>query len=278
MDQSGVQFLGAKDQIPGQTETVRSISVKLVVIVCSVWMVMFTFLLPFLSFFLNDFLGYLKILCNEPAANIVCGSGVNYAQLALALGRVDADGNPIGCRCEEGYLQDWACAENGFSISRFISTPPGTGAMAAFSWWPCLGMWYYGQGSSRFISIFSPFRGYAVIATLIVFQCFFGLFLINTVCIVKNIHFGMTFSFIGAAVVHYIILSLSLGISTVRGVSINTALWFGLFSAGSGLMFEVDETWMGQHAFWLGECFGLGSAFMITPILIIQDWLGVKYE
>jgi len=228
--------------------------------------VVFAFGLPLWSLFFNDVLGFVRTLCTTPARDIKCGSGAPYVEIAELLGRRDANGTLVGCACEEGILRDWACAAGApqFSISYFISTPPGTGAMAALSFWPILGQWYFGAGTLR------P-HGNLVIGSLIAFQLFYGLFLINTSCIFPAIHGRVVEAFIVAEIVHFGAIGVSVGTRTFAGKLISAALAFGVVSILVGRAFPVGPSFLGQHAFWLGECFGISAAFTVAPVLLLFE-------
>jgi len=150
--------------------------------------VLFLFSQPMLSWLFNDVLGYAADLCETPADEIQCGNQANYVEIAEKLGRRNAAGELIGCSCEDGILRDWSCAAGAtsFSISYFISTAPGTGMMAALSAWPMIGAWFYGAGTLRKMSHADggvTAEMDILGATLIAFQLFYGLFLVNTTCV-----------------------------------------------------------------------------------------------
>lgn len=234
--------------------------------------VLFLFSLPILSWLFNDVLGLAKDLCETPAEEIQCGSGASYMEIAEKLSRRNAHGELVGCSCEDGILQDWACAVGSgrFSISYFIATAPGTGMMAALSAWPILGMWYYGAGTLRRVSHEDGANTITLgflEGTLIAFQFFYGLFLINTVCVEPTFHTVSVVLFILASVVHYITVAYTIGTSTRRGKFISTFVAVAVAAVVLGAVWPTSPSWLGQHAFWLGECIGLSAGMSLAPIL-----------
>mmetsp|Transcript_93839 Transcript_93839/g.236449 ORF Transcript_93839/g.236449 Transcript_93839/m.236449 type:complete len:311 (+) Transcript_93839:85-1017(+) len=235
--------------------------------------VLFLFSLPFLSWLFNDVFGFAKNLCETPAEEIQCGSGVSYVEIAEKLGRWSADGELVGCGCEDGIFRDWSCAvgTTSFSISYFISTAPGTGAMAALSAWPCIGAWFYGAGALRRLSRTEGTNAFTldfVGGTLVAFQFFYGLFLINTTCIARTLHTISVALFNVAAVVHYLAVAYTVDRSTRAGLYITISVAVGVVAIALGAVWPESPSWLGQHAFWLGECIGLSSGMSIAPILM----------
>lgn len=235
--------------------------------------VFFVFSQPLLSWLLNDVLGLAKDLCKTPAEQITCGSGERYELVAARLGRLDADKALVGCGCEEGILRDWACAANttSFSISYFISTAPGTGIMAALSFWPVIGMWIYGAGTLGHLACTGTEPGFLnlITNTLVLFQFSYGLFLINTTCIFPWLHTISVVLFNGSAVVHYLAVAYVVGWQTKVGQYLNASSFLGIAAIALGSLYPASPSWFGQHAFWLGECAGLSAGMAIAPILIL---------
>jgi len=235
--------------------------------------VLFLFLQPVLSWLFNDVFGMVQALCETPAEEIQCGSGVSYVEIAERLDRRNANGTLIGCSCEDGFLRDYACAvgTSSFSISYFISTAPGTGAMAALSTGPMIGAWFYGAGTLRQLS---HTEGSTVAkldvltGSLVAYQFFYGLFLINTVCIASTLHTISVVLFNMAAIVHYITVACTVDRSTRAGMYIIISVAVGVVAIGLGTLWPESPSWLGQHAFWLGECIGLTSGMSIAPILL----------
>merc|ERR1719330_826935 len=173
--------------------------------------------------------------CWTPADKIICGDGQNYTELAMQLNRV-YEGKYYGCACGEGIFRDYVCPvyeDRGsilwpptthFSISYFISTPSGTGAMAAFCIWPQVVMWHYGfsnpETMERTLNLgqLSPVvwfneDHYKIILrmTLVLFQFFFGLFLMNTLCVAPALHMFSVGGFLLFAILHYVAICLRVG-------------------------------------------------------------------
>jgi len=235
--------------------------------------VLFLFSQPMLSWLFNDVLGYAADLCETPADEIQCGNQANYVEIAEKLGRRNAAGELIGCSCEDGILRDWSCAAGAtsFSISYFISTAPGTGMMAALSAWPMIGAWFYGAGTLRKMSHADggvTAEMDILGATLIAFQLFYGLFLVNTTCVAPKFHVVSVVLFNSAAVVHYVTVAYYIGRSTQAGKYINVSVAVAIVAIFLGTVWPESPSWLGQHAFWLGECIGLSSGMSIAPILI----------
>uniref|UniRef100_A0A7S0AK55 Uncharacterized protein n=1 Tax=Pyrodinium bahamense TaxID=73915 RepID=A0A7S0AK55_9DINO len=237
-------------------------------------LMLFIFLLTLWSWLLNDSLRFRQTLCRTPSEDIMCGDGANFTELAQRLGRQGENGRLYGCSCEEGILADWACAvdTDRFSISYFISTAPGTGAMAALSAWPVLGMWRYGAGTLRHLRLahVGTMAEYDIVgATLAAFQLFYGLFLTNTLCVASTFHIVSVVLFIVALVVHYLLLAYLIGVGTAAGRLIVAACVAGVAAVSAGGLWPTGPSWLGQYAFWLGECIGLSAGFSIAPILIL---------
>lgn len=235
----------------------------------------FVFSQPLLSWLLNDVFGLAEDLCKTPADQITCGSGERYELVAARLGRRDAENALVGCGCEEGMLRDWACAANtgSFSISYFISTAPGTGIMAALSFWPMIGMWLYGSGTLSHLACTGSENGVLnlITHTLVLFQFFYGLFLMNTTCIFPWSHTISVVLFNGSAAVHYLAIAYVVGWQTKVGQYLNASCIFGIVAFALGALYPESPSWLGQHAFWLGECAGLSAGMTIAPILILFD-------
>jgi len=197
-------------------------------------------------------------------------------EIAEKLGRWSTHGVLVGCGCGDGIFRDWSCAAGttSFSISYFISTAPGTGAMAALSAWPCIGAWFYGAGALRKLShtegtktVTLDFVG----GSLVAFQFFFGLFLINTTCIAPNFHLISVAVFNVAAVVHYLAVAYTVDRSTRAGLYITISVAVGVAGIALGAVWPESPSWLGQHSFWLGECIGLSSGMSMAPILMFFE-------
>jgi len=240
--------------------------------------VIFLFGVPFWSWFFNDYLGLIYTSCETPARFIVCGDGSNYTETAVRLGRIQ-DGEYLGCSCQDGILADWACAvdQGGFSISYFISSAPGTGMLAALTAWPIISSWLYGPlrsvgaGAQDNYSI-SPTLRKVCSYSQVAFQFFYGLFLINTLCVVPTLHSVVVVTFIIALIVHFATIGYAFGgVDSNRGRCIYGLVIIGTVSVLIGFFWPTGSSWWGQHAFWLGEAIGMSSAFVIAPILTYLD-------
>mmetsp|Transcript_30297 Transcript_30297/g.87364 ORF Transcript_30297/g.87364 Transcript_30297/m.87364 type:complete len:346 (-) Transcript_30297:341-1378(-) len=240
-------------------------------------LVAYVFFLPIWSWLLNDVLGEVARLCGTPASQILCSNRGNYTDIALQFGRRNQRGELVGCGCGEGVLADWSCAPvegERFSISYFISTAPGTGAMAAFSAWPIMTQWIHGVGNSKFFgeacspSLAADSLAYSVMwYSQLVFHCFFGLFLMSTLCIQPIAHTVVVVLFIIALVVYFVLLAIVLGVGSKVGKFVLILTIVAVAALITGFSIRGGPSWFEQHAFWLGECIGLSLAFAITPVL-----------
>jgi len=256
-----------------------SVRFKLFQLVVLASFALFVFLLPFNSWVMNDVLGEASRLCTTPAAEIECGNGVSYPDIAMKLGRRNRHGELVGCGCGEGPLADWACAPSSdgrFSISYFISTAPGTGTMAAFSAWPIMAQWIHGVGNARmFCEQCVPYvhpSSWAYSAmwySQLLFQLFFGLFLMNTLCVQGTAHGVVVVCFLIAQAVYFFVLAFVLGVGTKFGKLVLVVGLGGGASTLVGMLIEPGTSWLSQHAFWLGECIGLTCVFSIMPVLAL---------
>ena len=141
------------------------------------------------------------------------------------------------------------------SISKFISNPPATGAMAAVSFMPLTLMWEYqdavlnGRGT-KFI------RG-LLYSSLTTFQIFYGGFLICTESYVPLwLHQTMVTSFGVSFIVHGMIIICGMSTSVYANIILN----IGILAFAS--LLYARGMW-----FWACECIGLTSMFLFTPIL-----------
>ncbi|CAK0893437.1 unnamed protein product [Prorocentrum cordatum] len=259
---------------------------------------LYLFTLPLLSDAMNNGvrLGGIQIidpmwpkLCKTPADQIHCGSLQNYTEIAVALGR-QVDGQYVGCGCGEGVLGDNACMVNipqnylagkpdGFSVSYYIGTGPGTGSMAALSSLPILGMWGYGLGSyDQWLPNAGPcfgwYLGRAVAATLTTFQLAYGGFLMCTFCVYPTMHFAFVGTFIASLALHFVLIAVIICYSRSKtamdsrlslAIMVITVLGSSLMVIGT--LWPTSPSWMGQHAFWLAECVGLSTGSLIGPLV-----------
>merc|ERR1719219_648251 len=102
--------------------------------------------------------------------------------------------------------------------------------------------------------------------TLGLFQFTYGLFLMNTVCMAPIFHSVSVVIFNVAMVVHYIAVSLHVGFKHSLSRVIQVMVWTAVLGIFLGAVYPVSPSWLGQHAFWLGECLGLTMGFGIAPV------------
>ena len=152
-------------------------------------------------------------------------------------------------------LADIGFAESGStSISKFIANPPATGAMASISFIPLTLMWEYQDYIlSRDLYFFNKKTW---VASLFLFQFFYGLFLTCTDGIAPDwlhtttvVLFGMSF------ICHSIIILLYIESRIISKV----ILGIGILSFLC-LLF-VKDMW-----FWVFECIGFTSMLIFTPM------------
>lgn len=264
---------------------------------------LYIFSLPILSRVFNDSTGFglwqpgWKKLCWTPSDYVFCGDRSNYTLLAMQHNRLASDGMYVGCSCGQGVFGDWLCKVQSpydvsrgagptpFSISYYISTPSGTGMMAAVTAWPILSMWLAGIDDNGIAmhninpGIDHSSGGLPVLWwTQVAFQLCYGLFLFCTSCIFEGLHGLFVSAFILSMVVHYSVLACKVGCHTLTGRLITTLCVVGVVSVLLGavishvVMVHIDPAlYVGQYAFWLGECVGLTSGFAIGPILLIME-------
>lgn len=219
-----------------------------------------------------------KGLCQLKGTDMACLNGQNLTQLLL-----DANRSTL-CSCGEGFFGEAICplqAQDGYSISAFISTPFATGSMAVLSALPILGMYRFMQllqEDDRVAAIASPCLLAATYFTFYVFVFFWGLFLVCTTCLLPNTHNAVVLVFIVALVAHFALLAqtirtrlkdsflafLTLGLLAVAVLSL-------LLGMASRFIFERYPTWWWPWGFWLGECMGLSVGFGLTPVIAIYD-------
>lgn len=234
----------------------------------------FMFGAPFWSWFFNDYLRWYVKSCETPATLIQCGSGADYTAIAVKLNRT-LRGQYIGCGCDDGILGDWSCAVNVpcFSLSYFVSSAPGTGCMAALTAWPVLSGWVYVPKKDAINPRASEWHFRAEWYAQVSFQFFYGLFLINTLCVNPQEHAIVVVAFIVSMVIHFAMVAFVFGgCNSSRGILIYGLIGFALVSEATGSLWPVSPSWLGQHAFWLGECVALVTAFSLMPVLTYLDY------
>ncbi|CAE8609425.1 unnamed protein product [Polarella glacialis] len=249
-------------------------------------------------------------LCDVNASAVNCGSPyastkLTYAEMVeeqnLLAHRTDADGNLWACGCEQGWLADWVCPLNlpsedrppsqpdYFSISYFIATAPGTGAMAAVSVWGVISYWIMGPGSLSFWQ--HVVHGSDVVhaeqcdnmswgywlstITLFIFQITFGFFLMNPVCIVPWLHTLVVTTFIVAAVIHFLTIAVigmyNTGLNTTDSKIIVTMVLIAVIPLLTTVVVP-SASWPGNfglYAFYYAECLGLSVGFNIPSVLFL---------
>merc|ERR1712079_295790 len=111
--------------------------------------------------------------------------------------------------------------------------------------------------------------------TLVVFVLAFGLFLMNTVCIDPALHGSVVGLFNVAAVLHFMVMGHTLhryeeGKKERKIVSRLTVV--GCVSITFGMLCQVSQSWIGQHAFLFCEVIGLAAGLSISPVLLFSRY------
>jgi len=153
-------------------------------------------------------------------------------------------------------LSNYGFAENGTSISEFISNAHATGALAALSFTPLCLMWEYQN-----IYLINKYESSKYIYfTLSGYQFFYGCFLVCTVNYVPDwLHFTTVFLFCTNFVIHSLAILYLTKYSTFGKIDLIIGLLACL------MLLFVKGIW-----FWAFECIGFTSMILFTPIEIFS--------
>jgi len=278
---------------------------KVLLLVSWLLLVGYMFSTPALAYLFNVKFGYAGLLCNTPAESIQCGNNASFLELAKEHGRYRLENGTkryVGCKNGEGVLGESLCpvitkemfgsiGSEGYSLSYFIATAPGTGVQAALSIFPMQYAWLYGHSNEAVLEYrYGPQAARYLPwlrTSMFLFQVFYGLFLCATYTIFRPFHMAFVGMFIVCLLVHWAAVALvSYSVSHQ-----NRQEWIIIILAGVGvcafvggdiglLAFQsqvasppdyVKHDNLSGYGFWLGECIGLSCAFAMTPALV---WFG----
>merc|ERR1712039_77670 len=93
--------------------------------------------------------------------------------------------------------------------------------------------------------------------TLVLFQFFFGLFLINTACVAPVFHGISVGAFLVSAVFHYLAVSWRLGRQHRLACVIQVMVWTAVVAIAFGALYPASPSFLGTYGFFLAECTGL---------------------
>merc|ERR1711879_859721 len=99
---------------------------------------------------------------------------------------------------------------------------------------------------------------------------------IFTFCIFPLLHDLVVWAFLAAMMGHFIAIACAQPSDTNTGKVIKVCCTVGLGAVCLGVIYPPNSTWLGQHAFWLGECIGLVCATAIAPILSSSSKTGFQ--
>lgn len=199
-------------------------------------------------------------------------------------------GSPFGCGCGQGILGQSACPVGlwGYTISGFIATAPGTGAMAALSAVPIASVWAFGTGAPSLRPAWQPFESAPAPlwllrlarGSLVGFIAFYGVFLFGTYCIFEELHIVAVNLFACFALLHWwcvfhiysVYYSDRAGARLVAGLSAVVVLGFGGFIQ-SGYLYENSHLRGGICSYlpWFCECVALSAGFAVAPVMLWHD-------
>ena len=203
-------------------------------------------------------------------------------------------GSALGCGCGQGILGQSACPVGiwGYTVSGYIATAPGTGAMAALSAAPIAAVWQFGTGSPRFLQTARVWRSFeepvpppawllrVAHGSLLGFTVLYGVFLLCTLCIFEELHTAAVNLFACCAILHWwsvfhiysVYYHEKEGARLVAGLSMVVVLGFGGFLQ-SGYLYQSaglrEGLW--SHLPWACECVALTAGFAIAPVMLWYD-------
>lgn len=153
--------------------------------------------------------------------------------------------------------------KNKSSISGFISNPQATGAMAVISYLPITLMWEYQAICIKTLQ--SKCSGiYLLNRTLILFNIFYGAFLICSVSYVPLwLHMTTVVIFCATYIARCFYINKYININKITKIILLIGILAGI------LLLFVKNMW-----FWACECIGFTSMLLYTPI----DWLLLQYN
>lgn len=211
-------------------------------------------------------------MCITPAKEFHCTDGQNFTELALKY-----RGVALGCGCGQGILGEGLCAldPQGYTLSTFISTGPGTGAMAGLSFVPILATWWYIDVVNLH---FKPSTMVAAASwwTMAGFQFAYGWFLIATDCTMPVAHGTLTNIWIAFFALHCLIVGYICNFKDPVGQITICIAVFAFVTISLGFLpviFPALVLGKGAYIFWLGEAVSLTSMFGVTPLLLVFGYV-----
>jgi hypothetical protein len=256
-------------------KTQSSFSIRSAAVVVS-WLLfaIYTLTMPFVSNWANNrwfnYPFYDGQLCDAPASAFTCTNGEDFAELAMKY-----RGEAVGCGCGQGYLGEGLCPlfQGGYTLSGFITTAPGVGALAAFSALPTTAMWYYQDAMHAFFKP-EPCLKTLNMLSLSMFQVTYGWFLIASACTFPWAHGTSTYSYVLCMIVHMLtsakIASSHAGTRTARIIIVCVVFGLGVMIVGFlPAIFTSMNRGFGSYMFWLGESLSLTTVFGIVPLVMM---------
>ena len=179
------------------------------------------------------------------------------------------------------YWVDWTWARNilkahglntwfegGASVSDYIANPQATGGMAAVEFWPCMFLYL----PNRWVD------GLGAYVSLLMFQIFFGFFLMNPVTLGFCTHLSVVMIFCVAGMVHMFIMGAHLNLLTPWRARVCSICRTGAILGLLGVIFTGNvclySSWIGANApffFWFCESLGLSSMSMFVIFFRYED-------
>lgn len=252
---------------------------KQVLIVSWLFSAVYVFSLPLLSVYANARVGDTSPfsfetpgLCSLPPTAVTCSNGVNLTEALNAWGRKNA------CGCGQGVFGEGVCplVDQGYSISGFVATGPGTGMMALFTLVPIVSMWAY-MDFVYHNAVLQPWLAIGCAASLVSFQVFYMLFLSASFCVFPSLHEVVVSIFILSLIIHFLLLAGAAAQASAEPWLKNlifAAVVLAVTSLVAGLVSQnlyVTKRINWPYGFWLGECVGLSMAMGLSPLLFLLD-------
>lgn len=232
-------------------------------------------------------------ICNTPLQDMICTDGQNFTELALKY-RPD---HLFGCGCGEGILGESLCPRTsyGFTLSDYVSTAPGLGAMLGLSMYPLMGAQKLLEDileSPQYRDALSPITSKLLYGSLTSFFVNFILWGIASVCVFPTSHALLTVTFLGSFMVFALTCLFVFSKKGERKTDNNAAIVatgalisFIAIAVGSipRIFLTIDSFFMKpylpdlnhgywSYSFWLGEVIGLGVFFGLYPLVLIVGW------
>jgi len=225
--------------------------------------------------------------CTIPADQYVCTDGSNFTELALKY----RPNHLFACGCGEGILGEGLCPRTsyGHTLSDFVSTAPGLGAMLGFAIYPLMGA---RQLTFSMIKQYKPSErlGLLLYGSLNCFQVNFIFWGICSICIYPAAHAVLTLTFLSSLIIFaltvlYMFHQAEKRVELEQKVILAGAI-VSLFAIMLGaiprICLTIDEMTFkpifsnmnnggfGSYAFWLGEVVGLSVFFGLYPLVFLS--------